>query len=123
MPATRRAGVSGRNTGGWARSIEGSSALRPCELDRVSEQVAGGRQAQFALQVFAVGFDRLDADVEQFGDLAIAHALPDVSEDLEFPIAQRLNARVVRRSAAAGNPLHELRGDGFTHVRVTVQNA
>ena len=56
--------------------------------DRLADEGGGVRQLEFFLDVEAMDFDRLHAQMEMLGNLARPPALADQLEDLEFAISQ-----------------------------------
>jgi hypothetical protein len=72
-------------------------------------QLGGGLDLQLLLEVLAVGFDRLDAQMESLRDLAGAPALPDQAKYLQLAVAERLQGRVrsqrSTRHESCGQPL------------------
>src|SRR3989442_3725101 len=78
-------------------------------------------EAQLVLDVLAVGFDGLDAQVQGVGDLARAPALTDQPEHLQLAVAERVQGGVrFQRS-----PINEFRGEPrlerVAHVRLAVE--
>ncbi len=57
-------------------------------LDRMAKQFRCVLQFELALDVLAMRFDGLDAQVKIFGDLAGRCSVSDHFEDLQFPIGQ-----------------------------------
>src|SRR5258705_3449065 len=111
-------GVGDSPMGGCARSAA-AAGLNP--LRRALGQFGSCLEAQLVLDVLAVGFDRLDAQVQGVGDLACAPALTDQPEHLQLAVAERVQGRVrFQRS-----PIDEFRGEPraqrVAHVRLAVE--
>ena len=65
--------------------------LRLPPLNCVLNQLGCVSEVELFLNVRAMRFDRLNAEMELFGNLAGAVALADEAEHFEFAIAQILN--------------------------------
>src|SRR5215203_7485012 len=101
------------------RRSAGAAGLDP--LGGAMGQLGGGPDHQLLLEMLAVGFDRLDAQMEGLRDLAGAPALPDQAKHLQLAVAERLQGRVrgkrPPRHVSRGQPLL----DGAAQVRLAGQ--
>ena len=81
----------------------------------------GGGRVELFLDVCAVGFDRLRAEVQASGDILGGDALADELEDLEFPRTERVGAGLLV-FRTVGKKLEQLPGDGLAHIDAAAQD-
>ena len=83
------------------------------KADGASDQLGRPVDVQLLLEVFAIGFDRLRAQIEDRRDLPRAPPLPDQPEHLQLAVAERrerrLRFRIRRRRNATPDPSRALR--------------
>src|SRR4051812_46951564 len=74
-----------------ACAIVGASGLDQLVANRIAHELRGGANTKLAHRSGSVGFDCLDADIEQTRDLLVAVAFRDQLHDLA--LARRENGR------------------------------
>lgn len=58
-------------------------------LDGVLDEFGLAFDAQFALEVLAVGLHRAHRKIERLGDLLVGHPQPDVAQDLALALGEQ----------------------------------
>jgi len=98
-----------------------SCLLAHVPFHRVLHQLARASQAKFFFDVRLVGFDGLDAEMQDLGDLPSSMAIADKAEDFQFAVGQLRDRGVFRGIGAVNIVLQHAVGDLFTDVNLTAE--
>src|SRR5678815_1932733 len=79
-------------------------------------------QAELALDVLAVRFNRFEADVQLIGSLSGAPAFPKQTQDDEFAVGEPLNARPTSFKVTGGELLQDALGNSIGKIQITHQD-
>jgi len=90
--------------------------------DGLLEQFGAAFEVQLLFQVFAIGFDGLDAQAKFAGDLAGGETVANQLEDLQFPVAQSFNRKSRRGSLALDQVTEQTRLDRIADNHFSLEN-
>ena len=123
-PVRRRAPFDAQGTAFHARGEGGSADAAGFDpLGRALGQFGRGPERELVLEVFEVGFDRLDAPRQSHGDLTRGPALADQPEHLQFAIAERADRRVRIKRAPTEVALGQTPLEYLAHVSFAGERA